>query len=203
MKTCACMNTHGAHSLFHVTLLYSSQQITSWNSSLLIYLNNNDIPGIKWHRLISLSFLLLLQPPTMLLEEQIPYKVASLTNTPRCFHCETVDCDRSLKMADLFIFYILYTLLSLSGNSGRLYLGKTTAAERAALPRPTGACWVFLCFRNPPDSDMDYRIFNVITWSFWCVRIHTGVWHTDNESAQHIWLWKTITIFVYCLNLGS
>ena len=25
------------------------------------------------------------------------------------------------------------------------------------------ACWVFLCFRNPPDSDMDYRVFNVRT----------------------------------------
>ena len=23
------------------------------------------------------------------------------------------------------------------------------------------ACWVFSCFRNPPNSDMGYRIFNV------------------------------------------
>ena len=45
-------------------------------------------------------------------------------------------------------------------------------------------CAVFLCFRNPPKSNMDYRIFNVRT--FLCVHIpHTGVGHTDNESAQH------------------
>ena len=43
---------------------------------------------------------------------------------------------------------------------------------------------VFSCFRNPPNYDMDYGIFNVRT--FLCVRIHTGMGHTDNdESAQH------------------
>ena len=37
------------------------------------------------------------------------------------------------------------------------YLAK--AAAREALPSPTIACWVFSCFRNPPNSDyMDYRI---------------------------------------------
>ena len=25
------------------------------------------------------------------------------------------------------------------------------------------ACWVYSCFRNPPDSDMDYRVFIVRT----------------------------------------
>ena len=45
-------------------------------------------------------------------------------------------------------------------------------------------CAVFSCFRNPPNSNIDYRIFNVRT--FLCVRIiHTRVGHTDNESAQH------------------
>ena len=44
-------------------------------------------------------------------------------------------------------------------------------------------CAVFSCFRNPPNYDKDYRIVNVRT--FLCVRIHTGVGHTDNESAQH------------------
>ena len=37
------------------------------------------------------------------------------------------------------------------------------------------------CFRAV-NSDMDYRILNVRT--LLCVRIHTGVGHTD-ESAQH------------------
>ena len=50
------------------------------------------------------------------------------------------------------------------------------------------ACWVFYCFHNPPNSDMDYRIFNMRTWLFLCVLIHTGVaGHTDSESAQHFW----------------
>ena len=40
--------------------------------------------------------------------------------------------------------------------------GKATEATRAVLPSPTSACWVFSCFRNPLNSDMDYRIFNVI-----------------------------------------
>ena len=46
------------------------------------------------------------------------------------------------------------------------------------------ACWVFSCFRSPPNSDMDYRIFIVHTWSFLCMRVHTGVGHTDGESAH-------------------
>ena len=44
---------------------------------------------------------------------------------------------------------------------------------------------------SPPNSDMDYRVFNMRT--FLCVHIHTGVGQTD-ESAQH-WLGKTLTSF--------
>ena len=71
------------------------------------------------------------------------------------------------------------------GKFGPPYLGETTAAARAALPSPTSACWVFSCFRNPPNSDMDYRIFNVCTRSFSWVRIHTGVELTNSDSARH------------------
>ena len=42
---------------------------------------------------------------------------------------------------------------------------------------------------------MDYRIFNVRTWSFLCVHLHSGVGHTDSESAQHVWLGETLTNF--------
>ena len=31
------------------------------------------------------------------------------------------------------------------------------------------ACWVFWCLCNPPNSDMDYRIFIVRAWSSACV----------------------------------
>ena len=32
---------------------------------------------------------------------------------------------------------------------------------------------LFCCFHSPPNSDMDYRIFNMHMWSF-CMHIHTG-----------------------------
>ena len=51
-----------------------------------------------------------------------------------------------------------------------------------------------LRFRNPPSSDMDYRIFNVRT--FLCVRVHTGVEHTDGESAQQFDSEKLSQIFL-------
>ena len=54
-----------------------------------------------------------------------------------------------------FIHFIIHF-----GKFGPPYLGKTTADARAVLPSPTHACWV-LCFRNPLNSDMDYRIFNM------------------------------------------
>ena len=43
---------------------------------------------------------------------------------------------------------------------------------------------IFSWFHNPPNSDMDWRIFNVRAWSLVCVRIHIEVGHTDGESAQ-------------------
>ena len=92
----------------------------------------------------------------------------------------------------MLLVFFLYTLLSF-GKFQPPYLLKATAAKRAVLP--TSTCWVFSRFCNPPNSDMGYRIFNVRTWSFLCVRIHTGVGHTGNESAQHFWLGKTLTNF--------
>ena len=65
------------------------------------------------------------------------------------------------------------------GKFGPPYLGKATAGARAALPSHTSAGWVFSCFCNPPNYDMDHRIFNVRTLSFLCV--HTGVGQTDRE----------------------
>ena len=41
--------------------------------------------------------------------------------------------------------------------------------------------------------------FKMCTWSFLCVRIHTEVGHTDNESAPHFWLDK----FFLCSWRGS
>ena len=47
-------------------------------------------------------------------------------------------------------------------------------------------------FRNPPNSELDYRIFNVRTWSFFCVVGHTG------ESVQHFWLERILIILCVC-----
>ena len=45
-------------------------------------------------------------------------------------------------------------------------------------------------------TSVDYRIFNV--HMLLCVRIHMGVWHTDNESAQHFDLEKLTNFHVLC-----
>ena len=55
--------------------------------------------------------------------------------------------------------------------------------------------WVFLCFHNPPNSDIDYRIFNVRTWSF-LLRVHGG-WACTPTSQDNIFDWKTLTN-LYC-----
>ena len=67
----------------------------------------------------------------------------------------------------------------------RLVSTGKASSHSTALPSLFFLCAVFSCFRNPPNSDIDYRIFDVRTRSFLCVSIHTGVGHTDNESTQH------------------
>ena len=59
-----------------------------------------------------------------------------------------------------FFFYIFYDCaISPIGISGYHPWGKPDATESRY---PTyGACWVFECFHNLPNSDMDYGIFNV------------------------------------------
>ena len=79
--------------------------------------------------------------------------------------------------------------ISPMANQGRFRQGKSVATESRypTLTNNESAWWVFSCFHNPPNSDMDYRIFNVRTWLFLCVRgVHMGVGHTDSESA-HFW----------------
>ena len=72
--------------------------------------------------------------------------------------------------------FITHFIISF-GKFGPPYLGKTTVATRAMLPSPTSACWVFSCFRHPPNSDKDNRICNVRTRSFARVRTYThGGW---------------------------
>ena len=58
----------------------------------------------------------------------------------------------------VFVCVFLHFIIPF-GTFGLPYLGKATAAARAALPSPASACWVFSCFHNP--LDMDYWIFNM------------------------------------------
>ena len=87
-----------------------------------------------------------------------------------------------------FVYYVHFTIPF--GKLGSPYNSRKCSTRCRVLQ--VSACWVFSCFRNPPNSDMDYSIFNVPTWSFLCVRIHMGVGHADSESAQHFWLGKTL-----------
>ena len=98
-----------------------------------------------------------------------------------------------------FKLKFVYTSLPLSGNSGRLSWVRLQQPQEQCYPvRIKSACWVFSWFYNTPNSEMDYRILNVHTWSFLCVHIHTGVYHADSESAQHFLLGKTHKCLLCC-----
>ena len=90
------------------------------------------------------------------------------------------------------------------GKFGPPYLGKATAAARAALPSPTSAYWVFSCFRNPPNSDVDDMIFNVRTWSFRLMRAYNythGGW-AHRQSQHNISDFEKLLQFVLLLLAG-
>ena len=111
--------------------------------------------------------------------------LALLVNTRRCTQFV------------FFVFFVFCTLRCPNGNVshgkfGSLSRRKAGGNSRAALPNLINskvACWVFSSFRNPPNSDMDYRIFNVRTWSFSCVRVqytHTGGWAHQQQVSTTI-----------------
>ena len=68
------------------------------------------------------------------------------------------------------------------GSPGRSPRRKPAATESR---HPTyAACWVLKCFQNPPNSDMDYRIFNARTnVSLMHAITHRGVRTHVRESA--------------------
>ena len=69
------------------------------------------------------------------------------------------------------------------GNSGLVSLGKPAATESCY---PTySLCWVFKSFHNPPNSDMNYRVFNMHTDV--CMRFSLGgCTDTIRESAVKV-----------------
>ena len=92
---------------------------------------------------------------------------------------------------NLFTFHFLHLYfpngISPMGNSGCLPRGKPAAAESRY---PTyGACWAFLCFHNPPTSNMDSRIFNVHT-DVNAVDCARGCTDTRKRVCTESWLWE-------------
>ena len=79
-----------------------------------------------------------------------------------------------------------------TGNAGCFPRGKASS-HSTALPSFCCCflCAVFSCFRNPPNSDINYRIFNMRT--FLCVRIHTGGGPHRQRVSTTFWLGKTFT----------
>ena len=72
--------------------------------------------------------------------------------------------DTALWKSQFFFFFLqLYCSIGISPtrNSGCFPRGEPAAAQSRY---PTcGKCWLFECFHNPPNSGMDFRIFNVRT----------------------------------------
>ena len=76
--------------------------------------------------------------------------------------------------------HTLYAFLSLSGNSGRL-----------TWVSPTSAHLVFSCFRNPPNSDMDWRAYVIIVMrnGGWAHRQRVSrTLHVDSEQLLQFFL---------------
>ena len=68
----------------------------------------------------------------------------------------------------LFLFLVAFLQLYCPGRIppiGNFVLPSPGKANCDRVTRNSiyGACWVFQCFHNPPNSDMDYGIFNVRT----------------------------------------
>ena len=105
------------------------------------------------------------------------------------------ECHNGVKFFLVFLIWFFIHFIIPFGNFRLPHLGKTTAAARAALTRLQSACWVFSCFRNPLNSDMDY----IRTWSFLCVRVHTGGWAHRQRVSTTFLTQKNWQIFLMLL----
>ena len=71
-------------------------------------------------------------------------------------------------------------------------LGLSSWEIQVAYPRDTySACWVFSCFHNPPNSDMDHRILHK----------GPGVYEQRKRVSAERWLWEKIPCHTTILNL--
>ena len=84
----------------------------------------------------------------------------------------------------------------------RLLFLEKASSRSTALPSFFPCVQCFSCFHNPPNSDIDYRIFNMRMWSFLCVHIHTGGLGTLTASLHNILTRKNSHKFFLCLGQG-
>ena len=71
-------------------------------------------------------------------------------------------------------------------NTVTLYT--TTLCQAPTQLKLFSTCWVFSCFRNPLNSDMDYRIFIMRKWSIMFIRTQWVINH-------NIFDWEKLAIF--------
>ena len=94
---------------------------------------------------------------------------------------------------NIFRITVLSSCDSSHAKIGLLFLRKTSC-DRVVLPNLRCMLDFFSCFRNPPNSDMDYRIFNMRTSVDACdctrgctvtVRVCTKCWPREKNPLPH------------------
>ena len=92
-----------------------------------------------------------------------------------------------------FVVVVLYTLLSVSGKSGRLTWVRLQQPQEQRYPVlkvHAGSFRVSAIHQTPTWTTGP---LTCSTWSFICLRIHMEIGHTNGESAQHFGLGHTLT----------
>ena len=157
----------------------------SWLSiSVMISLGRRVPKGVQkaewWRSFMTISFTPWRHPAQPLYYKRVDSRIVKI-----------VGSDVALLVL-FFFFFLLYTLLSLSGNTGLLTWVRLQQPQEERYPVlqvHDGSFRVSVIYRTL--TDMDYKIFNVRSWSFLYVRIHTKDGHTDSEFAQHFWIRKS------------
>ena len=102
-----------------------------------------------------------------------------------------VDWAYSIKYLSIWVWWDTAVMVSNTDIRAQFPRGKRAAIVRC-YPGFFPLCAVILCFRNPPNSDMDCRIFNLII--LMCAYTHGGWAH--RWVSRTFWLWKTRTFFL-------
>ena len=111
---------------------------------------------------------------------------------------------------EILYFFVFCTLCCANGKFGSLSLRKASCNSYA-----TQHSLIIKCMLGPyvfpysTNSDMDYRISNVRTWSFLGMCVHTGSWAHRQRVSTTLLTWKNSHKLFLCSwhrrgsNLGS